>query len=127
MSETSKTIDGWQAEGCHVLIQLPPRANQTQAGVIIPSQANTRQFYGRILSVGTEVESSTIKPGRIAVYAAAGKYDVEMGQWLQGKEQRGDGFIAVAESMILCTISASEALEKGLQLDPVAPADQHVA
>lgn len=110
-----------RAVGFHILIQRPKKITETEAGIIVPHNAEMPSYYGRVIAVGGKVEE--VAPGDILVYANYGANPVEFDAWSRDQAANQEGFVVVAESMAYAVISEEWARSKGLRIDEIQRAE----
>jgi hypothetical protein len=90
---------------------------ETKGGVVLPDQSTGEKLYGRIISIGPEVEDKTLQPGDIAVFDANGVRDVRLSRLEDSM------FVAISQMMLYCTVSEEYVESLGLPIPEVTDAE----
>lgn len=83
-----------QAHGEHLIVQLPPRKEASDAGIVLPGDLDVKYSYGRVLSVGHKIDPTTVQAGDIAVFDHMGARELEL------DPIRDQGVLVIHESML---------------------------
>lgn len=90
-----------KARADHLIIRMPPEAEASKGGVLLPGDAGKTKGYGRIVSVGPRVEDETLRPGLIGVFDMNGVRPCTMAR------HEKDHYVAITEDMLFSTIQPS--------------------
>lgn len=97
-----------KAYGRHVLIRKVSKPKTTETGIHIPDAIGIEYGYGRVISVGKDVEG--VEEGAIAVFDPTGVREIEL------DPMKDSDVVVVDFSMLFCTMTDQDCIDRKIQL-----------